>query len=146
MCWKQPPRDGWDKQLRTAISPPFLAAPMGACDSTPSSSSALLRGQGLPADSSAVLELEEEQALADQALDLLPGRATGGSEKFQGHPPRPVSSSKQLMLMLCRRQLQGSKTLLLCTSLLLLQPGVCLLLQPTARILWATCHDLQYSY
>lgn len=82
MCWKQP--------LRTAISPHIPVASMGACDSTPSSSSALLRGQDLPVDSSAVLGLEEEQARADQALNMPPERATGGSEKCQGHSPCPV--------------------------------------------------------
>lgn len=47
---------------------------------------ALLRGQGLPAESSAVPELEE-QALAGQAFSVPPGRATGVSEKCQGRPP-----------------------------------------------------------
>lgn len=80
------------------------------------------------------IELEEEKALEDQVLNVLPGRVTGGSEKCQGHSPCPLSSSKQLMLMLCRRQLQQSG-MLLCTSLLLLQPEGCLFLQPFARII-----------
>lgn len=40
--------------------------------------------------------------------------------KCQGHPPCSVASSKQLIL--CRRQLQGREMLMLCMSLLLLQP------------------------
>lgn len=55
----------------------------------------------------------------------------GSPGKCQGHPPCPVGSSQQLIL--CRRQLQGREMLMLCMSLLLLQPWGCLLLQPTAR-------------
>lgn len=79
MCWKQSPREGWHKLLGIAMNIP--AASMGAHDSTPSSSSALLRGHGLPADTSPVLELEEDQALADQALSMPSGRAAQGSAR-----------------------------------------------------------------
>lgn len=128
MCWEQPPREGWHKWIAMSIP----AASRGACDSTPSSSSALLRGHG---PLTTLWLGRKSSSTSRKSSTIRPGLGNafrkGSPGKCQGCPPHPVGSSKQLIL--CRRQLQGREVLMVCMPLLLLlQPWGCLL-QPTAR-------------